>query len=103
MRDASEVWCQSFSEPDAGSDLSSIRTRAVRDGDSFVVSGQKVGTSRGNLSRWNALLVRTNPDAPPRHGLSILITDMTSPGVVVPPLLQMLHETPFRHGILTQR
>jgi alkylation response protein AidB-like acyl-CoA dehydrogenase len=95
MRDASEIWCQSFSEPDAGSDLSSIRTRAVRDGDTFVVSGQKVWTSRASLSRWNALLVRTNADAPGRHGLSILITDMTSPGVVVTPLLQILHEPHF--------
>jgi alkylation response protein AidB-like acyl-CoA dehydrogenase len=95
MLDAGEIWCQGFSEPDAGSDLAGIRTSARRDGDALVVSGQKVWTSRAELSAWNALLVRTDPDQPPHRGLSLLIVDMRSPGITVGPLRQMLDEPHF--------
>jgi alkylation response protein AidB-like acyl-CoA dehydrogenase len=95
MLDASEIWCQGFSEPDAGSDLAGVRTAARREGDVFVVSGQKVWTSRAELSRWNALLVRTNTTVPPHRGLSLLIVDMQTPGISVRPLRQMLDEPHF--------
>ena len=95
MLDASEIWCQGFSEPDAGSDLAAVRTRARVSGDVLVVDGQKVWTSRAELSKWNALLVRTDPEGVRHSGLSVLIVDMGSPGVTVRPLLQMLGEPHF--------
>jgi len=95
MLDASEIWCQGFSEPDAGSDLAAVRTRAQVSGDMLVVDGQKVWTSRAELSKWNALLVRTDPEGVRHSGLSVLIVDMGSPGVTVRPLLQMLGEPHF--------
>ncbi|MEM8903618.1 MAG: acyl-CoA dehydrogenase family protein [Actinomycetota bacterium] len=79
-------WCIGMSEPDAGSDVANIRTRAMLDGDDFVVSGQKIWTSGAALSDWCYLICRTDPDAPPHTGLSELIVDMTSPGVTVKPI-----------------
>ena len=95
MLDAGEIWCQGFSEPDAGSDLAAVRTRARVAGDVLVVDGQKVWTSRAELSKWNALLVRTDPEGVRHSGLSVLLVDMESPGVTVRPLLQMLGEPHF--------
>ena len=89
IANADDWWCTLYSEPGAGSDLAAMQTRATRDGDDYVINGQKIWTSGGHLADWGWLAARTDPDAPKHKGISMFMLDMKSPGITVRPLINM--------------
>ena len=101
MFTAEEIWCQLFSEPGSGSDLASLSTRAIDDGDGYIVNGQKVWTTLGHLAKWGLLVTRTDPEAPKHRGLTFFIVDMESEGVEVRPLRQITGEAEFNEVYFT--
>jgi len=101
MLDNTEDWCQLFSEPEAGSDLASLRTRAVRDGDCYVVNGSKLWSTRADLTDWGILLARTSDEGPRQHGISYFLLDMATPGIEVRPIIEMTGGRHFNETFLT--